>query len=407
LATADDPLGTFIAKADEPSESLQQLADEEQAGQVLDPVARAWEQGWKDVFNRLEPTQQTLLFEILHAAEGHAALDPAHQEPAAALLPAAASLWEDYQAAAFQSVAQLKGDDQARWIDVLRQVNRRFSNEVQPALQAIVDGRAPTEAEEQSLQALRQTMADLALARIEDDTIFRPAEREIWFYELARVRDTLPADLQQQSVGEVAYLQLFKQPNDYRGEVVTLRGTVKLAYRVQAPQNYLGIEQYYVYWIHAAGGPNSPIVVYALAAPPGFPEIKDKDLDAATTKLHEDVTVSGVFFKRWAYLGKDGTYTAPLIIASRPEWTPRAELRAGAADFLTTPLGLAAVVGVAFVLAALFVTGLLLFARPSQGRTLAGQEAAAVGFDNLQPGPTTQDALRQMERDARSGKLQG
>src|SRR5204862_5356399 len=51
-----------------------------------------------------------------------------------------------------------------------------------------------------------------ALAPIQDDTpIFRPAEREIWFHELARVRDADVEQLDQEALKSVAYLQLHKQ----------------------------------------------------------------------------------------------------------------------------------------------------------------------------------------------------
>ena len=107
----------------------------------------------------------------------------------------------------------------------------------------------------------------------------------------------------------IPYLQLFKQPDDYRCRVVSVKGTVKLAYRVAAEPNYLGVNEYVVYVIHPAAGPGSPIIVYALAAPAGFPAIANRDRDGKTTKLDEDVELTGVFFKRWAYQGQDGTYT--------------------------------------------------------------------------------------------------
>ena len=60
------------------------------------------------------------------------------------LVVLATTLWEDYQAAAFQAVAELKGDDQTQRVDVLRQVNSRYSDDLRPALQAVIDGRTPT-----------------------------------------------------------------------------------------------------------------------------------------------------------------------------------------------------------------------------------------------------------------------
>jgi hypothetical protein len=370
----------------------------------MDPVARAWEQGWKDVYNRLAPAEQSLLFEMLHASRNHQALPADKGTAAADLLAQLGTLWEDYQALAFQSVAELTGDDKSLWVDVLRQVNGRFANEVRPALQSVVDGRTATGAEERAIAGLQTTLDKLTTAKIEDDTVFRPAEREIWFRELARVRDADPAALRQQSVGPVAYLQLHKQPTDYRGDVVTVEGTVKLAYRVQAPENYLGITEYFVLWVHPAGGPNAPIVVYSLAVPPGFPAIKDKDQDRGTTTLHEDVIVTGVFFKRWAYPGKDGTYTAPLIVANVPTWTSTEQ----AVDLARQPLGpreYAAMVIAALVMS-LCVTAVL-WRRSRRVRPVA--EAFGPGAPNLSAlreaaiAPSPEETLRNLEREARRG----
>ena len=63
----------------------------------------------------------------------HQALPAEKTSAAADLLALATTLWEDYQAAAFQAVAELKGDDQTQWVDVLRQVNSRYSDDLRPA----------------------------------------------------------------------------------------------------------------------------------------------------------------------------------------------------------------------------------------------------------------------------------
>jgi hypothetical protein len=368
---------------------------------ALDPVARAWQQGWKDVYDRLEAPERELLFQIVYVAANRQALPPAKSESAAELLARATALWEDYQAAAFQSIAQLTGDDQLLWVDVLRQVNGRFANDLSPAIQSVIDGRTPTEAEERALAGLAETLVALTSARIEDDTVFRPAEREIWFHRLALVRDRSAEELRQRSAGRVAYLQLFKQPDEYRGKVVSVKGTVRLAYRVQAPGNYLGIKEYFVYWIHPEGGPTSPIVVYALAAPPDFPEIHDKDLDRRTTKLNEDVEVTGVFFKRWAYPAKDGTYTAPLVVANVPDWRPSALALAGAETNIR-PAEIGAVALAALLIAVCLAV--VIWYRTRRRRPadeFVPPNIAALG--NLSLAPTTQESLRQLERESQGG----
>jgi hypothetical protein len=237
LRTAFDPAGTFVSEADEAP------ADEAKQNLTIDPVQRAWDQGWKDVYDRLDADRRSLLFQMIYSGTSHAALAPESQAAAGELLEAVTKLWEDYQVVAFQSVSQLTGDDQALWVDVLRQVNTRFSEQVRPAVQGVIDGRTSTETDETALLGLQQTLLALTRSRIEDDTIFRPAEREVWFHELGRVRDMAAADLERQSRGEIAYLQLFHQHDDYRGQEIPISGLARLAYPVQAQEHYLRTKQ--------------------------------------------------------------------------------------------------------------------------------------------------------------------
>jgi hypothetical protein len=399
LRTAFDPEGTFVSEADASP------ADEGKQNLTIDPVQRAWDQGWKDVYDRLDADRRSLLFQLIYSGTSHATLPPDKQAAAGELLQAVTKLWEDYQAVAFQSVSQLTGDDQAVWVDVLRQVNTRFSEQVRPAMQGVIDGRTPTEADETALRRLQTTLLSLTRSRIEDDTIFRPAEREIWFHELGRVRDTPASDLKNESRGEIAYLQLFHQPDDYRGQVITISGVARLAYRVQAPANYLGIKEYYVYWIHPSGGPTSPVVVYALDAPPGFPAIKDKDVDRATTSLREEMQVTGVFFKRWAYLAKDGadTYTAPLVLANMPEWTPAAPLitPADRLPMTVSNIGLLALGTLVLGLIVGFVLYRVATARRAHDYAEPPPDLSALKGAQLKP--TAEESLRELEREARGG----
>jgi len=369
----------------------------------IDPTTRAWQEGWRDVFGRLSAADRDLLFEMLHAVQRHQALPVEKTGAAADLLALATTLWEDYQAAAFQAVAELKGDDQTQWVDVLRQVNGRFNGELRPALQAVIDGRTPTGNEERALSGLRSTLVALTTAQIEDDTVFRPAERDILFHLQAEVRDAEPQELKERSLGQVTYLQLFKQPKEYRGRYVSVKGTVRLAYRVQAPPNHLGIKEHFVYWIYPDGGPSSPIVVYALEAPAGFPAIADRDLDRRTTKLREEIEVTGVFFKRWAYPAQEGaTYTAPLLLARVPAWQPNTlDLTAGRAGLSRLELGVAVI---AALLMAACITAVLWYRthRPRRADEFAPPNIA--DMHNIKLRPTTHEALRDLERESRAGR---
>src|SRR5688572_31130096 len=80
------------------------------------------------------------------------------------------------------------------------------------------------------------------------------------FWDLQRTSDQ---ELKKRSRGEVAYAQLYRQSGQYRGQVVTVRGTARRAYRVQASKNHLGIEEYFVFWVSPFESADTPLVVYA------------------------------------------------------------------------------------------------------------------------------------------------
>jgi hypothetical protein len=342
---------------------------------------------------------------MLYAAEHRQPLNPERHDPAAAAIETANRLWEDYQAAAFQSLVTLTPEDQVQWVEVLRQVNSRWANDVQPSLRTVIDGRTPTENEEILLAGFRRTIDELSLARVEDDTLFlRPAERETWLRLQGRARDTDPATLAKQSVGQVGYLQLYKQSSEYRGRPVTVRGTVLHAYRATASENYLGIQEHFVLWLMPDGGPTSPIVIYALDMPPGFPEIKVSP-SGEMTKLHEDVVVTGFFLKRGAYLGKDGTYAAPLILANVPQWNRREVTLADTARFSVGPAWLVPAIVAALVVSTLLFA--LAWWRLRRGETESHAVAIhsageSLNFDQLQLGASTHESLRNLEDQARA-----
>jgi hypothetical protein len=364
----------------------------------FDPVARTWHQGWKDVVKRLAETERTTLYELLYLAETRQPVPPERHALALQTLASMGQLWEDYQAAAFQSLSTLPASDQTTWVDVLRQTNQRWSVDIQPSLRTLLDGRTPSENEEQLLASFQATLDTIAIERVEDDTVFlRPAEREMWLRLEGKARDATAEELAHQSVGTVGYLQLFKQPDEYRGKAVTIRGTVKSAYRVAAHPNYLGIKDRFVLWIAPEGGPTSPIVVYALELPEGFPAVPASD-SGTMIKLDEPVTVTGFFLKRGAYLGKDATYAGPLLIAKSPHWQPvstLAEIRSG-----EIPTWLGWVGGVAVVFA-LIASGMI-YAQTRRKPALADSRlTAAPKLSGIEIGPSTAEALRQLEDQER------
>lgn len=149
-------------------------------------------------------------------------------------------------------------------------------------------------------------------AAVEDNTYFRPAEGEAWFGLWQRLQATNFAQLEQQTQGSLTYAQLLKQPDFYRGKVVTIRGTVRREELANAPNNAVGITSYHRLWIEPQGGANWPIVVYCLNLDEQFPR---------GDQLKVPVTATGYYFKNWSYPYQGGLGIAPVVLSKQIEWT--------------------------------------------------------------------------------------
>lgn len=145
---------------------------------------------------------------------------------------------------------------------------------------------------------------------VRDDTPLRPAENKAFFSVLQALRETPLNKLAEQSSGPVTYTQLLQQPQAYRGELVTLVGRVRRAFRLQAAQNEVGVKNLYQVWLEPADI-SEPVVIYLAELPRGFPE---------GMHLDEQVTAHAVFFKRWPYRAVTGLRSAPLLLARSFPW---------------------------------------------------------------------------------------
>lgn len=289
---------------------------------------------WVNVLGGLNGDEQLLLYAVLdHRLLGQS-LSAADREGWGDLVRRLDERWSRHLEAAALVLKDLPAEESTRWTGVLDDLRKRWTDQIFPQFQqwlthsagsaatgspAAVEKLPPTT--EKPLEARLQKALDVATrAAIQDDMVQRPQEKAAWFRYFQEVRTQSPELLKSRSAGPTGFLPLYKQSADYRGKVVTVRGVVRLAYQVDAPPNRAGISSYYLFWVHPAGGPNSPLVVYCLDLPAGFPPVKNKDRDRGTTPLNEEVEFTGVFFKRWAYESQGGIHVAPLLLARSPQW---------------------------------------------------------------------------------------
>ncbi len=151
------------------------------------------------------------------------------------------------------------------------------------------------------------------LSFVKDRTYFRPSEKEAWFNLFANLKKQEASEVKHASLGLVTYVQFLKQPDEYRGRLVTIRGTALREEIVPAEKNDLAIDSYHRLWVQPQGGGPSLMVAYCLQLPTGFPEGDD---------LRCQVEITGYFFKNWSYAWDKGLALAPAILVNHFSWKP-------------------------------------------------------------------------------------
>lgn len=154
------------------------------------------------------------------------------------------------------------------------------------------------------------------LATVRDDRPFHPDEHHAWFHLLGILGQTDQKTLEEHSTGGVTFVQLDRQSKLYRGELVSFRGEVRRATETKASKNEYGVDKFFRLWILMADNRRDPITVDVLELPHGFP---------LGDEIQEQVEVTGFFFKRRAYLGRDDIFTTPSLLARTVGWHKRSE----------------------------------------------------------------------------------
>ena len=111
------------------------------------------------------------------------------------------------------------------------------------------------------------------------------------------------------------FVDLFRAPEAYHGQLVTFRGHVRRIISFSAGQNAHGFQQLHEVWLYAGESQQNPVIIVCSELPANIPTGPDLLVDF--------VSVTGYFFKRYGYEDRTGqTRFAPLILAQRLEWNP-------------------------------------------------------------------------------------
>jgi len=293
-----------------------------------DPLQQCGHDAWSRLIEQFSSEDRVRFLKGLKAARDATALPQDERQDWSRIIGQLEEGWRDYLDQAFLTVAQddarLTNEERKLWLDIIEQLKANWNDQLKPAFLAMSDDRPLDEGQRQALERVQRTLDGVFLDSVRDNTVFRPSEKDAWFRLLEDLNRRHEEDLHRSSVGRVGFLQLYRQPREYRGELVTVGGEVRLGYHRQAPQNIYGITSYYIFWLKPSAT-DSPIVVYCLDVPDGFPDVRAIEDKGKKPVLREDAEFTGYFFKRWAYRAEDGTRLAPLVLAKTPRWQPRQE----------------------------------------------------------------------------------
>lgn len=293
-----------------------------------DPVERSRHDAWSRLLEELSDGDRTQFLKGLKAARDQTALPEEARDAWSRMVGLFDDGWQDYLNDAFLAVSQddggLTDDEKKVWLDVIQRLRVDWSDRSKPSLEAMGGDQSLDEEQRQALADVQRTLDGIFLDAVRDNTIFRAAEHDAWFRFLEELDRRDAEEVRQSSIGHVGFLQLYRQPKEYRGQLVTVQGQLKLGHHRQSQRNIYGITDYYHFWLVPTGS-TSPIKVCCLEVPDGFPDVKRIEAAGEKPTLAEDVEFTGYFFKRWAYRAVDGTRLAPVLLAKVPRWEKRTE----------------------------------------------------------------------------------
>lgn len=109
------------------------------------------------------------------------------------------------------------------------------------------------------------------------------------------------------------YVDLFMNPDEWQGQLVTLRGHVRHVVSYPATHPDFHHRRLHELWLFTDDSQNNPAVIITPTLPDEFPVDAD---------LIDHVSVTGCVFKQYVYRGQESRRIAPLILADRITWSP-------------------------------------------------------------------------------------
>lgn len=367
---------------------------------------------WTAILKKLTLEEEQTLVDTLHRARNGKRGNDQQQTNWWDLYQKIDLLYQKYEQQLMLSIhstsTALTTQQKTRAQAVLSQLRTRWTQPLRKAFLDILEttpAKAP-EANQNEYQFVQHILDQIGISRIDDHTVFRNSDNLAWFRMLETLRTAAADRLQASVVVTPNILELSKQQDTFRGKLISMRGEVRKAYRVQAPTNQLDIQQYYVLVIRPSGGGITPLIVYCLQPPTDFPALPDKDIDRRTADMNDVVQITGYFFKSWAHIGTSGQmHSSPLVLANSFQWLPDAQMPSTTSAESASQLPVWALFVIPLILSVGFTAGIYLMSRwkgqtsTDTSPTDISQHLASLSDDEV--APPTREALQQLaEQDS-------
>lgn len=403
LPPPSDPTpNPLVSQAEKP------FAPQEMLKGTLDESLRAFQiNGWSFVLGRLDRPQRLLLAATLRDVRGNRKLSEGQQSARQDILTGLEEGWNAYHsgtARALESGGDPLTDLQRQHCREIMEASRTAWQQQLTSLRALIEGNERLEQHATPLAGLQQLLDARAFAQVEDNTMFRTSDREAWTRLWEILLSTSPAEKAAAAETPVSFVQLFSQPDAYRGKLVAVRGMARRGYRLPSREAAGNVSGYHVLWIWPPGG-DSPLVAYCHKLPDGFPQLSERTATRYGTQLNADVQVTGYFFKRWLYLSGEGLNLAPLLLGEVTDWQPPATSLTGKRDLWLSPAVTTVMIVFAACIGALIAVRVYRASRWSirAGTAWGDNSGAFAPFDDEQVLGSIGDSLRQLSEEDRQG----
>lgn len=113
------------------------------------------------------------------------------------------------------------------------------------------------------------------------------------------------------------FADVFKNPDYWQGKMVTMTGRVRKVMKYPPNEDDFGLGVLHEIWLYTDHSQRNPAVFVCSSLPANFPTTDG-------TKVIDNVTITGYFFKLYRYTAEDAHRLAPMLLGQTATWNPQA-----------------------------------------------------------------------------------